>query len=282
MELMKDEDIQDHGVVPADEFRRRQSNLDAFRLPAPLVAILHQLVGIELQRQGEIFYLPDEAELQQARHRLAKDRKKARDSPAKLSQARRLTASALSRRETATLSAGPSTSSQASASISAIGRSPSKASRRDARLPPGPMSSISDDDGDDDELTELEEGDDEEEKNEEPQPKRQKRKAATSESMLSASVGPGSGIFTSETVSTGKTRRGRKLTQEAAAYRPGDESDESTGEDVPVKKKGRKRGRASMKGDPDDGDGGRRMKKIRERTMSGTQDRTVEPTTEGV
>ncbi|KZT72327.1 hypothetical protein DAEQUDRAFT_809209 [Daedalea quercina L-15889] len=61
-ELMKDEDIVDHGVPSFPQGTKLVADLEHLNLNPYLLGILRQLVGVDLLREQEVFYLPQEGE----------------------------------------------------------------------------------------------------------------------------------------------------------------------------------------------------------------------------
>jgi hypothetical protein len=56
-ELMDEEEIQDHGPATYEDYPRLVGNIEALDLNSYLVGILRQLVGVDLVRENEVFFL---------------------------------------------------------------------------------------------------------------------------------------------------------------------------------------------------------------------------------
>lgn len=61
-ELMKEEDIVDHGIPTFPQGTKLLADLDHLNLNPYLMGVLRQLVGVDLLREQEVFYLPQEGE----------------------------------------------------------------------------------------------------------------------------------------------------------------------------------------------------------------------------
>lgn len=61
-ELMKEKDIKDHGFATEDDHRRMVPNIEDLEFDAYLVGVLRQLVGVDLLRENEVFWLPGPGE----------------------------------------------------------------------------------------------------------------------------------------------------------------------------------------------------------------------------
>ncbi|KAG2159131.1 uncharacterized protein EDB93DRAFT_446039 [Suillus bovinus] len=86
-ELMDEEEIQDHGPATYEDYSRLVGNIEALDFNPYLVGILRQLVGVDLIRENEVFFLPQPGE--EARYK-----KTSRKSTAGLKHAASLSQSA--------------------------------------------------------------------------------------------------------------------------------------------------------------------------------------------
>ncbi|KAH7910992.1 hypothetical protein BJ138DRAFT_39342 [Hygrophoropsis aurantiaca] len=55
--LMDDEEIQDHGPATYDDYARLLGNIESLDFNSYLIGVLRQLVGVDLLRENEVFYL---------------------------------------------------------------------------------------------------------------------------------------------------------------------------------------------------------------------------------
>jgi len=67
-ELMKEEDIEDLGEAKYEDSLRMIQNVDHLDFDQYLIGILRQLVGLDILREGEIFYLPQPGDDIQRKH----------------------------------------------------------------------------------------------------------------------------------------------------------------------------------------------------------------------
>ncbi|KAI0034701.1 hypothetical protein K488DRAFT_68976 [Vararia minispora EC-137] len=61
-ELMEDEEIEDHGFATTDDHARMVPDIEALDFNPYMVGVLRQLVGVDLLREQEVFYLPNPGE----------------------------------------------------------------------------------------------------------------------------------------------------------------------------------------------------------------------------
>lgn len=61
-ELMKEHDIRDHGFATEDEHRRMVTDIEDLEFDSYLIGVLRQLVGVDLLRLNEVFWLPGPGE----------------------------------------------------------------------------------------------------------------------------------------------------------------------------------------------------------------------------
>ncbi|KAI0332954.1 hypothetical protein GY45DRAFT_1320196 [Cubamyces sp. BRFM 1775] len=237
-ELMKDESIKDLGLVKAEDIPRLIRDLDSCNLSPYLVGVLRQLVGVDLLREQEVFYIPRRGD-----GVVIKSRKKShRAKPKKMESisARTLSTASVSRSKEARSMAPPS-----QASVSTSGESASFAGRLSQRASVATTGSMSGS-----ELSELED--------EAPPSKRAKETHPETDSVAgsqpqlpeSSSAAPPDTLEESASTASAarlsrklQPRRSRRLGVDAAAYKPeGGDSDGSVdGEEADTKKR-RKRG----------------------------------------
>lgn len=237
-ELMKDENINDLGLVKAEDIPRLIRDIDSLNLSPYLVGVLRQLVGVDLLREQEVFYIPRRDD-----GVVIKSRKKAhRAKPKKMESisARTLSAATVSRSKETRPMAPPS-----QASVSTSGESASFAGRLSQRASVATTASMSGS-----ELSELED--------EAPPNKRAKEahpevdsavESQTQPAELSSVAPPDTLDESASTASAARPsrklqpRRSRRLGVDAAAYKPeGGDSDGSDGGEGADTKKRRKRG----------------------------------------
>lgn len=61
-ELMKDEEIEDHGDATVEDSNRMIKDIESLNFHSDLIGILRQLVGLDILREQEVFYLPQPGE----------------------------------------------------------------------------------------------------------------------------------------------------------------------------------------------------------------------------
>ncbi|KAI0629041.1 hypothetical protein C8Q77DRAFT_1144676 [Trametes polyzona] len=256
-DLMKEEDIEDQGFVKSEDIPRLIRDVETLNLSPYLVGVLRQLVGVDLIREQEVFYLPrpDDGVVLPSKRKSHRAKLKQRESIS----ARTLSNGGASRPRDASSMAPPS-----QASISTSGDSASTAGRLSQRGSATTAGSVSDS-----ALSDMEE-------DEAPPTKRVKEDhAAAADHAQPAEqpppeiVGPaqsetnptaaasenGAGVASSSTASgiprlrKLQPRRSRRLGTDAAAYKPdGGESDGSDDEGgLDEKKKRRKGGKRGLK-----------------------------------
>ena len=215
---MEEEDIQEHGdVMSHDILDPDVENLDPY-----VVGLLRQLVGVDLIRQQEVFYMPQKGE---EYHTLPSEKINPRLSGIGTISARIGSTSTAARKKARGGKWGDTISSAGSRSAS-VARS-DHASARSVHS----SASVSDNEGSD--------------AGSKPKAKRARRAPSTTPSIASTS--------SKQTVSSPRrnVRRSRRLQPEAHAYKPSAESEEeSSGEETRPKKgrtarRGKKRTRAT-------------------------------------
>jgi hypothetical protein len=81
-ELMKEEDIKDNGLATVRDFERLWDNVEEQNLSPYLIGVIRQLVGLDLLRENEIYYLPTDEEIEkmERRKKRMEERRKNRKS----------------------------------------------------------------------------------------------------------------------------------------------------------------------------------------------------------
>lgn len=80
-ELMEEEDITDDGLATVRDFERLWDHVEEQNLSPYLIGIIRQLVGLDLLRENEVYYLPTDDEIKQIeRKQKREERKKSRKS----------------------------------------------------------------------------------------------------------------------------------------------------------------------------------------------------------
>jgi len=80
-QLMKEEDITDDGLATVRDFERLWDHVEEQDLSPYLIGIIRQLVGLDLLRENEIYYLPTNEEIKQVERRQKREeRRKSRKS----------------------------------------------------------------------------------------------------------------------------------------------------------------------------------------------------------
>lgn len=238
-ELMKDEEIEDHGFATQDDHARMIADIESLNLNSYLVGILRQLVGVDLLREQEVFYLPNAGESvhkRTKRRKSAVDELKRRQSTASASY--RIPGSPISRSTT------PMPASLQDSASAGVSSGPQKGSRL------GGGSTLS---GDESELTDYDE-------QVEDAPKAKRRKLSPAESSASSAAMPSASAplpsrsasiseddvtaSASQPIAIRKSKR-RPLHVDAIAYKPEREDAEESGEDVQNSKAKRKKDQPS-------------------------------------
>ncbi|KAI0365580.1 hypothetical protein BV20DRAFT_972968 [Pilatotrama ljubarskyi] len=248
-ELMKDEEIEDQGLVKAEDIPRLIRDVESLDFSPYLIGILRQLVGVDLLREQEVYYIPRAGD-----GVLLKSKKKSHR--AKLKQRESISARTLSNGGAARTKDSGSIAPPSQASVSTSGESASVAGRLSVRSSAGTSASLS--------ISELSDLEDEEA----PPAKRTKESPpgedvqadtahrAPEGAETSSEIAPAPATATTaadqESASTStvvpkarklQPRRSRRLGVDASAYKPdGGESDGSDGGADAETKKGRKRG----------------------------------------
>ncbi|KDQ55083.1 hypothetical protein JAAARDRAFT_60062 [Jaapia argillacea MUCL 33604] len=68
-ELMEEEEITDHGDATLDDYARIVKDIESLDFNLYLIGVLRQLVGVDLIREQEVFYLPQPGEEVRRKHR---------------------------------------------------------------------------------------------------------------------------------------------------------------------------------------------------------------------
>ncbi|CAL1711329.1 unnamed protein product [Somion occarium] len=228
-ELMEEEQIVDHGIAVVENVNTLVRGVEGLGFNSYLIGALRQLVGVDLLREEEIFYLPQPGEhYRQTRkpkrkHRVSIDGRALPTSGLSGSAVHRLAGSSHS-----PMKVPPSQAESISTVASSRAFGSQKSGKRSAsRSASGSTKALSD--------------------NEEAPPPKRKRgrpkkvdKAAEEPSQLSAVASASASVE-----SRPKVRRSRRLGADAAAYKPNENERESSEEDGPAKRKKGKRGAAA-------------------------------------
>lgn len=80
-ELMEEEDVTDDGLATVRDFERLWDHVEEQNLSPYLVGVIRQLVGIDLLRENEVYYLPTDEEVKQMeKKQRTEERRKSRKS----------------------------------------------------------------------------------------------------------------------------------------------------------------------------------------------------------
>lgn len=79
-ELMEEEDITDDGLATVRDFDRLWDQIEEKDLSPYLIGTIRQLVGVDLVRENEIYYLPTEADVKRMERKKKWERRKSRKS----------------------------------------------------------------------------------------------------------------------------------------------------------------------------------------------------------
>ena len=79
-ELMEEEDITDDGLATVRDFDLLWDQIEEKDLSPYLIGTIRQLVGVDLLRENEIYYLPTEEEVERMEQKMKKERRKSRKS----------------------------------------------------------------------------------------------------------------------------------------------------------------------------------------------------------
>ncbi|RPD53445.1 hypothetical protein L226DRAFT_617399 [Lentinus tigrinus ALCF2SS1-7] len=266
-ELMKEERIQDHGNVDSKDLDKLWPYVEQLNLSSYLLGVLRQLVGVDLLRENEVYYLPKPGDNVKYKRRLRANSTQGETitrAQRESISARTLSHGAFGRAKDVSKDHVPRAIPPPSqASVSTSGGSASHAGKLSERGSAATSASFSES-----ELSDLE--DDEEDvrpqkrvKDEHPEPESAPTVEAKAEEPegepSQVSVTNGNGTASASTASRRlQPRRSKKLGTDASAYKPvGGESDGSDEEEIDASKK-RKRGRGrgiKRKGTEENGDG---------------------------
>jgi len=78
--LMEEEDITDDGLATVRDFERLWDRVEHQKLSPYLISTIRQLVGVDLLRENEIYYLPTDEEIQWMERQKGEERRKSRKS----------------------------------------------------------------------------------------------------------------------------------------------------------------------------------------------------------
>ena len=79
-ELMEEEDITDDGLATVRDFERLWDHVEHQKLNPYMIGIIRQLVGLDLLRENEIYYLPTDEEIKWMERQKREERRKSRKS----------------------------------------------------------------------------------------------------------------------------------------------------------------------------------------------------------
>ncbi|KAJ6589816.1 hypothetical protein DFH09DRAFT_216569 [Mycena vulgaris] len=242
-ELMDDENIKDMGNATAEDSERMVKDLDSMHFNSYLMSNLRQLVGVDLLREQEVYYLPPPGE-EPPRKPRRREQSKLRISSAgsfasegAMSPGVRSPASVSSRAPTSAAGSSSTASAQA------------RRRKRSDRGSPTPASWA---------LSQGESTDDE-------SPSAKRIRGADGEIRAAEAEG----IAAAASGSPLRTRRSRRMDKEAAEYKPEgpDVGEESSGEEEnkgrKKKRRGLKRGRQSEAAPAQEGGEDRKTKKLK-------------------
>jgi hypothetical protein len=246
-ELMKEEDIQDMGDATMEDAERMINDLDSLHFNSYLIGILRHLVGVDILREQEVYYLPRPGE-ERLRKPVGRDRSKLRVS----SGGSFASDGAMSpvMRSPASVSSRPPTSIAGSSSTASVKTTTRRPKKSDRGSPTPSWGVPSQGDVTDDES-----------------PAAKRVRAAEAEGVAAAASG-----------SPLRTRRSKRIDKEAAEYKPDvlEAVEESSDEDEDngrrkKKKRGVKRGRQSEAVSAQEGGVGddRKTKKLKTRESVG-------------
>ncbi|THH33070.1 hypothetical protein EUX98_g1156 [Antrodiella citrinella] len=217
-ELIEEEEIEDHGVATLADNARLVPNVEALDFNSYLIGVLRQLVGVDLLREQEIFYLPQEGDNIGLKPKSpTKSRHHRRESTGGRTSVASASASASARSRALMRSPGKSKLGRAG-SVSTVGSAARSSQSGTSASVAGSIS--------DDEQSSVEGAP--------PKAKRRKgdkRKASTP---------------TAESLSF-KTRRSKRLSADASAYKPEDSEVLSSDEGRPKKSRSKKTQRGTKR-----------------------------------
>ncbi|KAI0079296.1 hypothetical protein K474DRAFT_688261 [Panus rudis PR-1116 ss-1] len=276
IEFMKEEDIQDHGLATEEDGRNMLYDIDieSLGISLYLVGTLRQLVGVDLIREREVFYLPQAGEfIKESTKRKSRRRQSHRDSISSRTIAGTNLSTATATQRIPGASRCPAKAPRSKAdSISTVGSSIPWGSQRYDGRSESVSASIS--------MQSM--SDNEEEK---PAKRRRGPKAKNAEASGSAAPSstaphntPSNGASTSKDADTKpKVRRSRRLGTDAAAYKPEENPSETSENEAPSRRvanrkggaiRGTKRGRTVEEKPGDDGAQASKRRKVHVRTAS--------------
>ncbi|KAJ7502944.1 hypothetical protein B0H11DRAFT_1987125 [Mycena galericulata] len=243
-DLMDEENIKDEGYATTEDSERMIKDLDALHFDSYLIGTLRQLVGVDLLREQEIYYLPRPDEELRLRHPRRREQSKLRISSGG-SFASDGGAMSPGVRSPGSISSRAPNSAAGSSSTTSVQARRRKRSDRGSPTPPAWTQSQGDESTDDE------------------SPDAKRIRAAEAEGIAAAASG-----------SPLRTRRSkRRIDKEAAEYKPEkpeavDESSEEEGDKGRRKKKkangrGLKRGRQSEATSAQEGGEDRKTKKLK-------------------
>ncbi|KAH8087846.1 hypothetical protein BXZ70DRAFT_955383 [Cristinia sonorae] len=220
-ELMEEEEIEDHGVATLADNARLVPNVEALNFSEYLIGVLRQLVGVDLLRDQEMFYLPQDGDNIGLKPK-SPAKKKPRDS-----LHGRSTAASTSSRLSRKVLRSPRKSIRRGGSVSTV-----SSAVRGSRSTIGSASVAGS-------LSDAEMSDD-------GAPPKAKRRKAEKRKRLTAST-----TSSAPTSPTFKTRRSKRLSSDAAAYKPEQKESEGSSDEEgeqPKKSRAKKSQRGTKRG----------------------------------
>jgi hypothetical protein len=230
---MEEEDIHDEGDATTLDHARMVGDIETLDFSSDLVGILRQLVGVDLLRENEIFFLPQPGESYRRKRHGKSKLYAARPSSGDFATSLVFQSAASSPREPKPRKISPSPSlvqapvSVAGSASTSAGSTGWKGRKSDRHSPSTPSYS-------DDEMT-MREGDGTSKRRKGPSAKR--NGVASSEEMPPPSSDPQSKHAQRHT----KARRSKRLSIDAHAYKPEDEVDEASTDQDGDATKGRRK-----------------------------------------
>jgi hypothetical protein len=79
-DLMEEEDITDDGLATVRDFERLWDHVEDQNLDPYLIGVIRQLVGLDLLRENEVYYLPTDEEIKRMETEQRKERRRSRKS----------------------------------------------------------------------------------------------------------------------------------------------------------------------------------------------------------
>ncbi|KAH9922070.1 uncharacterized protein B0H18DRAFT_1019011 [Fomitopsis serialis] len=242
-ELMKEEEIVDHGVPSFPQGTKLLADIDHLKLNPYMLGVLRQLVGVDLLREQEVFYLPQEGEeyawkpKRQHKHTVSKAKLSARG---RKSIGAPIQSAPDSNGIAESISAARAYSR--AGSVSTVSSRQSRRGRASGRSSVAYSASVAGSD-----LSELSE-------DEEPPSKRRKTESGSSPPAEVEGDKEASASQASAVAPRRLSKRSKRLGKDASAYKPDPEdvvdvSDDESGPSTKRKKRGKQRGTKRSRSD---------------------------------